>query len=318
MATGRIGQLTRFEDYGGSAPYVPEGRFDEIIFQIISEDNAAELPYEAGDLDFVAIRPASSSRFEALENTTLEKKISMGYSWIGMNVLDPALQDENLRLAIRSAIDVPSINIATSEGQDVIPVGLVAPSAPLGFWSDAPVHGQDMAEAQRLVQLVPEANRTIKLTVGDDETSRTVAQVAAENLEEAGLTVNLEVLDAASFFVTGPENRERQLFYTGYGVATYADPSQELVWFTCEQVDVWNYMNWCNEDYDELFADATAELDTAARSEMYIEMQRMWDEATHTVWIAHNALIFAYKNNVVAPSISPSGTVFYQAASPAG
>jgi ABC-type transport system substrate-binding protein len=97
---------------------------------------------------------------------------------------------------------------------------------------------------------------------------------------------------------------------------TYADPSQELVWFTCEQVDVWNWMNWCSPEYDQLFADATAELDTSKRSEMYIAMQQLWDEAVDTVWVSHGALIFAYRNTV-APAISPSGTVFYQAASPA-
>jgi peptide/nickel transport system substrate-binding protein len=242
----------------------------------------------------------------------------MGYSWIGMNVLDPALSNVTLRTAIRDAIDVPSINLATSEGEDVIPVGLVAPSAPLGFWTDAPHHEQNMAEAQQLVQQVPEADRNIRITVADDETSRTVAQIAAENLEEAGLTVDVEILDAATFFVTGPENRSRQLFFTGYGVPTYADPSQELQWFTCSQVDVWNYMNWCSEDYDRLFAEATATLDTDSRSQKYVEMQQLWDEAIHTVWVAHGALVFASRNDVVTPSISPSGTVFYQSASPAG
>ena len=233
---------------------MPAERFDEIIFQIIPEDSAAELAYEAGDLDLLApMRAAALDRFNELDDTTISEGAGMQYRFIGMNMIDPALSNPDLRNAIIAAIDVPSILVATSEGRDVRATALVAPSAPIGYWADAPVHEQDLDEARRLVELVPEADRNLRFTIGDDEMSRTVAQIAQANLEDAGISVEIEVLDPATFFVSDETNRERQLIYTEYGI-NYREPSQELVWFTCDQFDIWNYVYFCDENYDRLFA----------------------------------------------------------------
>jgi peptide/nickel transport system substrate-binding protein len=309
-------RLTNFEEYAGQAPYVPAERFDEVLFQIIPEDSAAELAYEAGDLDFLApMRAAALQRFEALGDTAISEGAGMTYRFIGMNMIDPALANPDLRHAIIAAIDVPSILIATSEGRDVRATALVAPSAPIGYWADAPVHDQDLDEARRLVELVPEADRALRFTISDDEVSRTVAQIAQANLEDAGLSVEIEILDPASFFVSDETNRERQLFYTEYGI-NYREPSQELVWFTCDQFDIWNYMYFCDENYDRLFAEAAVELDDDARNALYIEMQQIWDEAANTVWVSHPTTLVAVRNGV-SVQVDAAGTVFYQTLAPA-
>jgi len=314
---GELVRFTNFPDYGDAAPYVPAQLFDELAFQIIPDDNAAELAYEAGDLDLVGVRAASKSRFEGLDATTVQRSTSLLYTWIGMNILDPALANENLRIAIRAAIDVPSIIVATSEGEDTQARALVAPSSPVGAWKDAPLYEQDLDEARRLVELVPEADRNLTFTIADDETSRTVAEIVQRNLGDAGLSVTIETLDSASFYVTGEENRGRQLFYAQYGVLDYADPSQELVWFTCDQIDVWNYMFWCDEQYSDLYNEAAIELDDNARGALYVKMQEIMDAAAHTVWVAHTTIFVAYRSDRLQPVISPSGSVFYQALSPA-
>jgi peptide/nickel transport system substrate-binding protein len=308
-------RLTNFPEYGGQAPYVPAERFDELLFQIIPEDSAAELAYEAGDLDLLApMRAAALERFESLDDTEISEGAGMGYRFIGMNMIDPALANPDLRKAIIAAVDVPSILLATSEGKDVRATALVAPSAPIGYWEDAPVHDQDLDEARRLVELVPEADRALRFTISDDEASRTVAQIAQANLEDAGLTVEIEILDPATFFVADETNRERQLFYTEYGI-NYREPSQELVWFTCEQFDIWNYMYFCDEEYDRLFAEAAVELDASARHEIYVEMQRIWDEAAHTVWVSHPTTLVAARDTVEL-AVDPVGTVYYQTLAP--
>ena len=312
---GEYVRMTNFAEYGGQAPSVPSERYDEIIFQIIPEDSAAELAYEAGDLDLLApMRAAAVPRFSELDDTEIYEGASMVYNFIGMNMIDPALKNPDLRKAIIAAIDVPSILTATSEGRDVRATALVAPSAPIGYWEDAPVHEQDLDEARRLVELVPEDQRTLKFTIADDETSRTVAQIAQANLQDAGLTVNIEIQDPATFFVADETSRQRQLFYTTYGI-NYREPSQELVWFTCDQFDIWNYMYFCDEEYDRLFAEAAVELDDAARQDIYVEMQRIWEEAANTVWVSHPTVFVAARSNVHI-DVDASGTVFHQTLGP--
>lgn len=315
VVAGQHLRLTNFEEYGGQAPYVPAERYDELLFQIIPEDSAAELAYEAGDLDLLApMRAAALDRFSAFDDTTVTEGAGMGYRFIGMNMIDPALENPDLRNAIINAIDVPSILVATSEGKDVRATALVAPSAPIGYWEDAPVRDQNMDEAQRLVELVPEEDRSLRFTVADDEASRTVAQIAQQNLQDAGLSVEIEILDPASFFVADETNRNRQLFYTEYGI-NYREPSQELVWFTCDQFDIWNYMYFCDEEYDRLFQEAGVELDDQARHEIYVEMQRIWDEAANVVWVSHPTTLVAARDGV-SVQVDPTGTVFYQTLAP--
>lgn len=317
IVPGEQVRFTNFADYSGSSPYVPDQRFEELVFHVIAEDNAAELAYEAGDLDLlVPIRAASVDRFEGLGDTEVTKYSTMLYRWVGMNVLDPALSNPDLRRAVIAAVDVPSIIEATSEGEDTRATALVAPTSPIGYWEDAPVHEQDLDEARRLVEPVPEDQRSLTITISDDEMSRTVAQIVQQNLEDAGLTVDIETLDAASFFVTGEGNRERQLFYTEFGI-NYREPTQELLWFTCEQAeDGWNYMYWCDERYSELFVEVQTELDREAREEIYIEMQQIFEEADHTVWVSHPTTFIAARTDTVEVLVDPAGTVFWSALTP--
>jgi hypothetical protein len=39
---------------------------------------------------------------------------------------------------------------------------------------------------------------------------------------------------------------------------------------------------------------------------MYIEMQRLWDEAAHTVWLSYPTLYFGYQSDI-EPSLMPHG-----------
>ena len=58
------------------------------------------------------------------------------------------------------------------------------------------------------------------------------------------------------------------------------------------------------------------EQDEAKRDEYYIEMQKLWDEAVHTVWLSWPTKHFAFKNGL-EPAILPHGRVLPQGFRPA-
>jgi ABC-type transport system substrate-binding protein len=127
------------------------------------------------------------------------------------------------------------------------------------------------------------------------------------------LTVEIEILDPATFFVSDESNRGRQLIFTEYGI-NYQEPSQELVWFTCDQFDIWNYVYFCDEDYDRLFSEAAVEIDDEARHGMYVEMQQIWNDAANTVWVSHPTVLVAARN--VDVQVDPAGTVYLDTLAP--
>ena len=50
--------------------------------------------------------------------------------------------------------------------------------------------------------------------------------------------------------------------------------------------------------------------------QIYIEMQKLWDEAAQTLWITHGVQSYAYKPGI-APATSPHGTPHYEHFMPA-
>ena len=107
--------------------------------------------------------------------------------------------------------------------------------------------------------------------------------------------------------------RDRELFFVGY--VTEPDPYWSFIWFTCSQFDQWNWMYWCDKQFDSLNNSATGELDKAKRSQMYVEMQKLWDAAAHTVWIAYPTIPFGAKKSIQA-AISPHGRFYPYAFKP--
>jgi peptide/nickel transport system substrate-binding protein len=132
-----------------------------------------------------------------------------------------------------------------------------------------------------------------------------VAEIVQANLNEVGFDIEVQVQEGGVFGqATKEANAQKQLFYTGF--TTNPDPSWSTVWFTCDQVDVWNWMSWCNEEYSRLDKEAARTVEEEKRHEMYIQMQQLMDEDVPAVWVAWPTDFFATKKGI-KPSLAPDG-----------
>jgi peptide/nickel transport system substrate-binding protein len=297
--------LTRFAAYGGaSSAYADPPAWAEIQLFPIPEDAAAEIALETGEVDFGAIPTASVQRFETNTDFSLTKVSEIGYAWLGMNIKDPALQDINLRQAIRYAIDVPSIITAAYDDQWQQAYAMLPPGEPLGYWEDAPRYERDTDKAKAFLSNVASPGE-LRLTIANEPGTKPLAEVVQSNLADIGLKVNIEAVDTATFYTTSPEASNRQLFYGVYG-GLLPDPSWATVWEVCDQVGQWNWMNWCNETYSSLHDEAIRETDSEKRAPIYIEMQKLIDQDVHDVWIAYPSRAYAARTGI-EPVITPWG-----------
>jgi peptide/nickel transport system substrate-binding protein len=301
--------LKRFADYGGNnADYAAPVEWDEILMLPISEHAAAEIALETGEVDFAEILGEAIDRFEANDDFVVHQRDTIDYRWIGMNVQHPNLSDINVRRAIRAAIDVPSIIEAVYDGKYSRTCSMIAPGQ-VGHWADAPCYERDLAQAQAFLAEAGNPSPELIMRFGPDEEGKAIGEIVQANLAEIGLNVELVSLDDAAmtdahFGETGL--KEAQLFSIGF--ITNPDPSWSTVWFLCEQVQVWNWMQLCNEEYDRLHYAALKELDPVKRNEMYLEMEKMWDEAAHTVWTVTPTLYWAARPDL-EPSLMPHGRI---------
>jgi peptide/nickel transport system substrate-binding protein len=301
--------LKRFEDYGGNnLDYAEPVEWDEILFLPISEHAAAEIALETGEVDFGEIIGESIDQFEANDEFVVHKRDTIDYRWVGMNVQHPNLADVNVRRAIRAAVDVPSIIEAVYDNKYSRTCSMIAPGQ-IGHWAEAPCYERDLEQAQAFLEEAGNPQLDLIMRFGPSEDDKAIGEIVQANLAEIGINVELEALDDAAmtdahFGETGL--KEAQLFVVGF--ITNPDPSWSTVWFLCEQVEVWNWMQWCSEEYDRLHYEALKELDPDKRAEMYLQMEKLWDEAAHSIWTVTPTLYWAARPDL-EPSLMPHGRI---------
>jgi peptide/nickel transport system substrate-binding protein len=300
-------RLQRFADYSGAASEFIGTLWDELLFIPIEEENAKAIAIESDEIDFVNVGPATVSQFEGNEDFTIHDRVTLNYNWIGMNILNPKLEDINVRQAIRYAIDVPAILEAGFEGRYERATAIIPPGMPIGYWEDAPVYERDLDQANQFLSQAASPPSELSITFTEETGSNEVAEIVQANLAEIGITVTPNKLDSSAYYALEPEElQSRELFYIGF--ITQPDPSWSTVWFVCDQIDVWNWMYWCDEEYDRLHYAALQESDPAARHDMYIQMQERWDAGVHTVW-THWPTEYFVARPTIEPAIRPDGRV---------
>jgi peptide/nickel transport system substrate-binding protein len=298
--------LKRFADYGGANQEYAGSAFPEIHFIPIQDDSASDIALQTGEIDVAQLSLQGIDRFTSDEGFQVVKRTSLDYQWIGMNMLHPKLADIRVRQAIRLAVDVPAIIEAAFEGKWTRATAIIPPGMGLGHWADAPVYDRDVDGAKALLEDAGVSGLELSFMFTDQTGSKNLAEIVQSNLADVGIELTLNQVDSATFYELGKNLRERELIFIGFG--TQPDPSWSTVWFTCDQLDVWNWMYWCDEEYDRLHFAAVKEVDTATRNEMYIQMQRLWDEAAHTIWVVWPTYYFGARKGI-EPAITPGGTL---------
>ncbi len=98
--------LVRDPDWNG-AP----GGFAEIQIFPIEDEKAAEIAFEAGELDYTAVSVSSIPTYEASPppGARLIRKPSLAYVWLGMNAEAPPFDDPKVRHAVQRAVDVDAV-----------------------------------------------------------------------------------------------------------------------------------------------------------------------------------------------------------------
>ena len=260
---------------------------------------------QAGELDFTRISLASLDLFGADPKLKLLKLPALRYRWIGMNVENPKLQDINVRQAIRYGIDVDSIIAAAYLGKAERENGLIAPGM-LGYWKDAPAYKRDVAKAKEYMTKAGLTSLDLKIDLQDTTEYRAWAEIAQQNLAEIGINLTINPMDSASFWTIGAKEGadKLELFCNNYSMNP--DPSWATMWFTCAQIDIWNWERWCSPEYDELHKKGLVTVDKVEREKIYIEMQKIWDAACKAIFITHGISTYVYQPTI-KPATTPHG-----------
>jgi peptide/nickel transport system substrate-binding protein len=289
--------------------------FDEIRLFPITDGQAGEIAFESGDIDYTQPSVPSLARYrtEPPADSTVEEYPALFYVWVGMNMEHEKLQDKRVRQAVQYAINVPLIIEAAYFGIAPMATGIIAPGLP--GHRDKTLVPQE-GDPERARQLLSEAGvdgLELTLTVRNNATQQTIAQIIQSNLQDVGITCTLNTLDSGAFWTVGIEAegdqwKDVQLILNRF--SSSADPYYATQWFTTEQIGKWNWERFSDARYDELHQAAVRETDPAKRHEMYKEMQDIMEESGAYRFITHEVNAVMYRN-FLKPAVRADGIALY-------
>lgn len=295
--------MKRFEDYGGAiSGFAPLPTWDEVEI-IIVDASAKAIAIETGEADIGELESDQEiAVFTGKKGFTMTQAPSLAYYWLGMNVSHPSLQDQNIRLAIRYAIDVPAI-IEGAYGKSMARQNaLITESVGLGFWADAPAYERDLEKAKSYLKAGNGEGLEISLGANSALPSgKAATEIIQANLAEIGIKVKIELQDGAAFNEIGKElNAKKALWFDVWGGSH--DPHWSTLWFTCKQMTEWNWLGWCNKEYTTLNVTGTRETDRDKRQEIYTKMQQLMDDDVVAVFVGNPVDTFVRRDGILMPA----------------
>ena len=291
----------------------PRPDFDEVRQIPIDDDKIAELAFEAGDLDFVrkiALSSLPKYKESPPADAILDVRPLVGWEWVGMNVDHPPFDDVRVRRAVQLAVDVDAVLEAVYLGLAERATGLVAPGL-VGYRGYNRYANRDVEEAKRLLANAgfPNGFKTT-LSVLNDTDKVTMAQVIQANLGEAGIEVEIIPYESGMFWTLGMESegemwKDLAIVLNAWGFAA-PDAIEATRWFTREQVGVWDWERWHNDEYDELYQQAIGEFDDEKRHKSFVRMQDLMEESGAYLSLSNGIWANLYRDTI-RPATSADG-----------
>ncbi len=295
-------------DWIGEKPTI-----ETIHIIIVEDEKAAELGYEAGDVDMTSISVDSLSRYRETPppNTKLKEVAGLRWTWMGMNTEHPKLADHRVREAICLAVDVDSILAGAYGGLAPRSYGIVPPGL-IGHRETSKYAVRDVEKAKALVAEAGAEGLEIRIDIINKTDMNSAASIIQANLAEIGINLVVNPLDSGVWWTLGLESegeawKDLQLYIARFGDAP--DPSQMTQWYVASQVGVWNWERWKNAEFDKLDSDALAEVDPAKRDAIYVRMQEIMDDTAAYVWITHEPIPVVYRDSF-NPVIHPDSQYY--------
>ncbi len=152
-------------------------------------------------------------------------------------------------------------------------------------------------------------NLNVTLSIQQTAEDLAAAQIIQALLADIGVTVQIDQYESGSFWSLGIEAdgdqwKSLQLFL--FSFTMQPDPSWATAWFTSEQVGVWNWQRFSNEEFDRLNQEASTELDMEKRGAMYFRMQELMEESGDFVFLTFEPIGTLTAAGVM-PAMRPDG-----------
>jgi peptide/nickel transport system substrate-binding protein len=210
--------------------------------------------------------------------------------------------DARVRQAIALSIDRNALVDGLWEGRAEI--GNDSPFAPLypSTDPDVPQREQDLEQARQLLADAGQENFTVQLDTWDGFEIPDLAQLVKNYAAEIGVTINLKITDAATYYGDGVFGSSTWLDSV-MGITDYGHRPVPNVYLASglvgdPKIGVWNAAHFRNDEYDELVRQYVAALDVDSQRSVASQIQQLLLDETPVVFPYFYNFLSAAKPNL--------------------
>jgi peptide/nickel transport system substrate-binding protein len=196
--------------------------------------------------------------------------------------------DKRVRQAIALSIDRAALVDGLWEGK--ADLGNDSPFAPVYPATDTSVaqREQDIEQAKQLLSDAGASNITVELDTWNGFEIPDLAQLIKQNAAEIGVTINLKITDAATYYGDGVFGKSRWLDSV-MGITDYGHRPVPNVYLTAAlsgdpKVGVWNSAHFKNDQYDSLVKQYVAALDEDSQKGVAKQIQELLLDETPIIF----------------------------------
>lgn len=297
---GQEAVVVAFDDYWQGRP-----KIDKVIFRGYPDEAAMIAAIEAGEVNFAAYPPSAAiARFQQNPNLKVEKGLPLVNLFLGLNRLQPPMDNINVRRAINYAINRQNLIDGALYGLGVLPASFIGPAEfgydPTGL--QVSVYDPDKAKTFLQESGLP-LPVEITFSYENNRFWPQMAELIKADLEAVGFKVTLDKLDASAYpakvfagetqlnmtqrslWVPDPDNKVR-LLHSSQGSAQWETgvAKSEMA-----------------AKYDALIDAGRSESDPEKRKAIYKEIQDLILEDLPYVMLAYYEKPYVVASNVNVP-----------------
>lgn len=302
--TGQSMRVVKNDAYWQTGlPYV-----DAVQWNTVPDANTRVSQVQGGQADVASDVPFS--QVEALQSSATVTAETFPANYTTMLIFNEAyapFADEHVRSAIAQAIDRDTLTASVLFGAGTPACSMLPPSMPFASEPDCPSYDVSAAKAELAESAYPDGF-AVELTIDNDPSSSTTAQIVQAQLAEIGIDVEITVVDPGQLYtVFGDEAYQM-------GLAAWAsdipDPDAQLSYMLDPAAGGNSYYTgYDNPEVTELIAQGRSTIDLEQRAQIYAQVQQIVADEVPQLPLSHHQNAYAFSRDVQNFSVNSMGMV---------
>jgi peptide/nickel transport system substrate-binding protein len=282
---------------------------DQIVYKPIPDSAVALTNLKTGSVDFLqTIDPKDIDDIKATKNLAYLEGPGVGYTGLWINTAKGPLATKALREAVSLAVDREELLAAAYFGTGAIANGPIPPSS-WAYDASVPIVKRDVKAAKAKLAEGGQPSG-FKMVLKGDNTPLTakIAQLVQAQLKEAGIDVQIQVLEFGALLKAGEQN-DFDVLSLGWSGRIDPDGNIEPIFQT---KGAFNYGKYSTPEIDNFVAQARQVSDQAQRKAIYQQLTKKINDDVAYIFTRFTPVQLAAGSYVKGFEVTPDGLARYK------